>query len=293
MSSNSSVAVLLAAYNGIRWINEQVNSILNQKHVNVVVYISVDLSSDGTYEWCKELAKKNKFVKLLPYGEHFGGAAKNFFRLIKEVDFESYDYISLADQDDIWFHDKLHRAINLIKDRKLEGYSSNVIAFWKEGRQQLIKKSYCQKKLDYYFESAGPGCTFVLKRQSFKNFKNFLLENWDLTNNIKLHDWIIYAYYRTLLMPWYIDEIPSLYYRQHDRNEIGANINLKAYLNRLKKIKNKWYRNEVQKIVSLMKKKERKNISLNRSFLIANFYKLRRRPRDAFFLLLMNLLRFF
>ena len=155
------------------------------------------------------------------------------------------------------------------------------------------KKVLLSKKLDYYFESAGPGCTFVLKRQSFKNFKNFLLENWDLTNNIKLHDWIIYAYYRTLLMPWYIDEIPSLYYRQHDRNEIGANINLKAYLNRLKKIKNKWYRNEVQKIVSLMKKKERKNISLNRSFLIANFYKLRRRPRDAFFLLLMNLLRFF
>ena len=67
-------------------------------------------------------------------------------------------------------------------------FTSNVIAFWKEGRQQLIKKSYCQKKLDYYFESAGPGCTFVLKQQSFKNFKNFLLENWDLTNNIKLHE---------------------------------------------------------------------------------------------------------
>ena len=58
MSSNSSVAVLLAAYNGIRWINEQINSILNQKYVNVVVYISVDISSDGTYEWCKELAKR-------------------------------------------------------------------------------------------------------------------------------------------------------------------------------------------------------------------------------------------
>ena len=94
MSNNPSVVVLLAAYNGIRWINDQINSILNQKQVNIVVYISVDLSSDGTYEWCKELASKNKLIKILPYGDQFGGAAKNFFRLIKEVDFNSYEYIS-------------------------------------------------------------------------------------------------------------------------------------------------------------------------------------------------------
>ena len=293
MSNNPSVVVLLAAYNGIRWIDEQINSILNQKKVNIVVYISVDLSSDGTYEWCKGLASKNKLVKILPYGDHFGGAAKNFFRLIKEVDFNSFDYISLADQDDIWLPDKLYRAINLIKDRKLEGYSSNVMAFWEDGRQKLINKSYPQRKFDYYFESAGPGCTFVLKERSFKKFKKFLIENWDSLSDIKLHDWIIYAYFRSLSMSWYIDKTPSLYYRQHDRNEIGANVNLKAYLNRFKKIKDKWYRGEVQKIVRLLKLHEKKNISLERSFLITNFYKLRRSLRDALFLLLMNILRIF
>ena len=49
MTSNPSVAVLLAAFNGIKWIEEQVKSIFNQKDINIHIYISVDLSNDGTY----------------------------------------------------------------------------------------------------------------------------------------------------------------------------------------------------------------------------------------------------
>jgi rhamnosyltransferase len=87
MSSPSSIAVLLATYNGMKWIEEQVESILNQQSVDVNIYISVDLSTDNTYQWCQDLAKQNVHVKVLPYGERFGGAAKNFFRLIRDVDF--------------------------------------------------------------------------------------------------------------------------------------------------------------------------------------------------------------
>ena len=83
MTSNPTVAVLLAAFNGIKWIEEQIESILNQKDVNLDIYISIDLSNDGTYEWCEELAIKNSNVNILPYGNHFGSAGKNFFRLIK------------------------------------------------------------------------------------------------------------------------------------------------------------------------------------------------------------------
>ena len=133
MTSSHSVAVLLTAFNGIKWIEEQVESIFYQKDVNIDIYISIDLSNDGTYEWCQELALKNSNVNILPYGNHFGGAAKNFYRLIKEVDICKYDYISLADQDDIWLPDKISRAIKIINVRGLDGYSSNVIAFWEDG----------------------------------------------------------------------------------------------------------------------------------------------------------------
>ena len=293
MTSSHSVAVLLTAFNGIKWIEEQVESIFYQKDVNIDIYISIDLSNDGTYEWCQELALKNSNVNILPYGNHFGGAAKNFYRLIKEVDICKYDYISLADQDDIWLPDKISRAIKIINVRGLDGYSSNVIAFWEDGRKQLIRKSYPQNKFDYYFESAGPGCTFLLKQQSLKKFKDFLIKNWTLVNEVSLHDVMIYAFFRELSMVWYIDDIPKLYYRQHTNNQIGANVNWRSYLNRLKKIKNKWARREVQKIINLLKPYSKDKISLNYFFLIINFNKLRRRFRDRIILLLMNLIRLF
>lgn len=44
------VAVLLAAYNGMQWIKEQIDTVFNQQDVDVTIYISVDLSTDGTYE---------------------------------------------------------------------------------------------------------------------------------------------------------------------------------------------------------------------------------------------------
>ena len=293
MTNKPSVAVLLAAHNGIEWIKEQIDSIFQQKEVNIFIFISVDVSSDGTFEWCKELNEKNSCVKVLPYGNHFGGAAKNFYRLIKEVDISKYDYISLADQDDIWLSDKISRAIKIIKARKLDGYSSNVVALWEDGRKQFIKKSYPQKKFDYYFESAGPGCTFLLKQQSLKKFKEFLIENWTLVNKVSLHDWMIYAFFRELSMVWHIDDIPSLYYRQHSNNQIGANFNWKSYQNRFQKIKNKWYRNEVQKIINLLKSYSKNKMCLDYFFLIINFNKLRRRHRDRIILFFMNLIRIF
>ena len=293
MTSNPSVAVLLAAYNGIRWIEEQIDTIFHQKEVDIDIYISVDVSSDGTYQWCQDLASKNTCVKVLPYGDHFGGAAKNFFRLIKDVDLKSYDYISLADHDDLGLPNKVSKAIKLIRDRKLEGYSSNVIAFWGDGREYLIKKSFAQKKFDYYFETPGPGCTFLFKQKSIQKFKKFLINNWTLVNEVKLHDWIIYAYFRALSMSWYIDKTSSIYYRQHEDNQVGANVGWKAYLSRLQLINNGWYRGEVQKIISLLKPYAQETIDLDRFFLIINFYKLRRRLRDAMVLLFMNILRLF
>jgi rhamnosyltransferase len=287
------VAVLLAAYNGIKWIEEQVASILSQKRISVEIFISVDLSNDKTHEWCQDLAGKNSHVKVLSYGGQFGGAAKNFFRLIRDVDFSCFDYIALSDQDDIWDDSKLRHATRMIEQDGLDGYSSNVIAFWGNGREKLVKKSFPQKKFDYFFEAAGPGCTYVFKQQAIQKFKKFLIKNWTKVNLVESHDWMIYAYFRSQGMKWKIDSRSLMRYRQHDNNQVGLNSGLKAYLIRFNKIKAKWYRNEVQKIIYLLNGRSSQDISLKKLFLTKNFWHLRRRPRDAIFLLFIIILQIF
>jgi len=280
------VAVLLAAYNGMEWIGEQVDTILNQSGVDVTIFISVDLSTDGTYKWCKQQESSDSRFVVLPYGERFGGAAKNFFRLIRDVEFSDFDFVSLADQDDIWLPNKLHHAISLIQSGGCDAVSSDVTAFWENGRERLVKKSYPQKKYDYLFEAAGPGCTYVFKSNVLQKFKEFLIEHWDEVVQVDLHDWMIYAYCRSHRVNWHIDRVPLMNYRQHLNNQVGFNSGLKAYKKRVNLVKQKWYRIEVEKISQLLGSEVR----LTLLFRVKNFWQLRRRPRDAFALLLMNLL---
>ena len=293
MNNSPSIAVLLAAYNGMEWIGEQIASISSQKNTSIEIFISVDLSNDKTYEWCQDLARNNSYIKVLPYGERFGGAAKNFYRLIRDVDFSYFDYIALSDQDDIWDGDKLRHAISVIEKDNLDGYSGNVIAFWSDGQERLDKKNFPQKRFDYFFEAAGPGCTYVFKQQAIQKFKKFLIKNWTKVNLVELHDWMIYAYFRSQGMKWKIDSKSLMRYRQHDNNQVGLNSGLKAYLIRFNKIKTKWYRSEVQKIIYLLNGSSEQGISLKRLFLIKNFWYLRRRPRDAIFLLFIIILQVF
>ncbi len=293
MNNSPSIAVLLAAYNGMEWIEEQLASISSQKNTSIEIFISVDLSKDKTYEWCQNLARNNSYIKVLPYGERFGGAAKNFYRLIRDVDFSYFDYIALSDQDDIWDSDKLRHAISVIEKDNLDGYSGNVIAFWSDGQERLDKKNFPQKRFDYFFEAAGPGCTYVFKQQAIQKFKKFLIKNWTKVNLVELHDWMIYAYFRSQGMKWKIDSKSLMRYRQHDNNQVGLNYGLKAYLIRSKKIKAKWYRNEVQKIIYLLNGRSSQDISLKKLFLIKNFWHLRRRPRDAIFLLFIIIFQIF
>jgi rhamnosyltransferase len=279
------IAILLAAFNGTKWIEEQIKSICEQKSVILTLYISVDLSVDRTFELCETYSNKNQSIFLLPYGKKFGCAAKNFFFLIREVNFDKYDFVALSDQDDIWDSNKLIRAINSIIDNDCDAYSSDVIAFWKNGKSKKIKKSWKQKKFDYIFESAGPGCTYVFKSKALIDFKNFLILNWVSINQIAFHDWIIYAYLRHRKYRWLIDDLPLLKYRQHDYNEFGSNLGYKAFFKRILLVKKKWYSKEVFKIASLLKVESCTHLW----FRIKNFWQLRRRSLDAIFLLISSI----
>ncbi|MBV4493371.1 glycosyltransferase [Pseudomonas sp. RD9SR1] len=293
MNCKPRVAVLLAAYNGVDWLQEQVESILLQEGVNVTIYASVDRSEDGTEEWLRAYQEHCPALCVLPVGV-FGGAAKNFFRLLRDVDTSKYDYVALADQDDIWCSEKLLSAHQVISSGVADAYSANVTAFWPDGRKKLIDKAGTQKKYDYYFEAAGPGCTYVLRCDVAQGFKQFLIEHWQSASAVALHDWLIYAWVRSVGRAWYIDQRSMLNYRQHASNQMGANTGIKQLWRRVRLVQCGWYRGEVEKIAQLLALGNGQSAGIhpdlsNRLFLIKNFSQTRRNARDRLFLLALLL----
>ena len=234
------VAVLLAAYNGMQWIEEQMDSILKQRHVCPTVFVSIDLSTDGTQDFCDRMAQENSSIRVLPYGEHFGGAARNFFRILHELNFSEFDYVCFADQDDIWLPDKLNRAHQMLVEAGAHAYSSNVTAFWPDGRKSLIEKSQKQVQWDFLFEAAGPGCTYVMRKELALAIQQLLKSRWPEAQNIGLHDWLVYAYARAQGYRWVIDHYAGMLYRQHERNQVGVNRGWPALLYRARKIYSGW-----------------------------------------------------
>lgn len=235
-SSKPNFVVCLAACNGAQYIEEQINSILDQVNVDLTLVVSIDRSADDTEAVVTEIAKNNTKVVILPLVEAFGGAGPNFYRLIRDIDVSKFDYLSFADQDDVWHSDKLSRAHEMMQKNNALGYSSSFIAFWPSGKMLTVNKAYPQRSYDYLFESAGPGCTYVIAQSLAKSIKG-LIENADLSlRHIEFHDWLIYAYARYKGYRWIIDPLPSLKYRQHGSNQLGVNSGWSPFLLRFKKV---------------------------------------------------------
>jgi rhamnosyltransferase len=232
------VCVLLTIYNGHKYLNEQIQSILSQKDVGVTIFISVDLSSDGSLVVCQSLAANHSNIILLPHGQRFGSAGQNFFRLIHDVDFLGYDYIAFADQDDIWLPNKLSSAIEKLKETNADGYSSNLTAFWEDGRQKLIDKAQPQRQWDFLFEGGSAGCTYVLEKKLAFHVQSIVKSRYIDFRNVYWHDWFIYAFARANDYKWVFDSDSYIQYRQHANNEVGVNTGFKALKHRYFKVVN-------------------------------------------------------
>ncbi|MGL4979514.1 MAG: glycosyltransferase [Plesiomonas sp.] len=296
---NKKVLILLATYNGCELINKQLDTIIKQVNTIVDIVISVDLSDDDTLAICSDYAKKYNNVRLLPYGERFGGAGRNFYRLLKDTDLSGYDYIAFSDQDDIWPENKLAKAVE--KLQQYDCYSANVTAFWADGREVLIDKAQPQREWDFLFEAAGPGCTYVFKREVGINFKLWLLDRYEqVGEDIALHDWLLYAFARSQGYTWFIDPEPMMLYRQHANNQVGTNNSLVAAKKRLKLIKKRWYRQQVTNVITHLGlqdhpiyKRGLSNGYTGNLYLLSHIGKLRRRFRDRLALSLVLLFNIF
>lgn len=239
------ILVLLAAYNGTAFLGDQVDSILAQRSVDVHIVISVDRSVDGTEELVDRLVAGDNRIQALAHGRTFGGAARNFYHLISESIMEDFDFIALADQDDVWNADKLERACTLLRATKALGYSSNVLTWLPDGRTLTLDKAQAQRRWDYLFASAGPGCTYVLPVSSMVRFAQWLRRHRAAADAVEYHDWLLYAWVRARGERWVIDPRPSMRYRQHHGNQLGANRGFSGAVRRIRSLIDGWYREQV------------------------------------------------
>jgi len=246
------VLVLLAAHNGEKWIAEQLESILNQVEVDVRVVVSDDSSSDETRGRVSVLAGDSRVTIVSPSGPT-GSAARNFIWLICNASTDACDYVALADQDDIWHEEKLVRAVSALQTHGSAGYSCAVTAFWKHGpeKSKVLNQSPTPTALDFMFEGAGQGCTFVLQQDFFLRIQRFFRSHAIQVRELHYHDWAIYALARSWRLRWHFDPQPLVHYRQHDRNDTGARSTRGGVGKRLRLIRSGWYRRQMIAIAAI------------------------------------------
>ena len=281
------VAVLIATYNGESWLQQQVDTILAQEGVRVHIVASDDSSTDATPEILNRYAAHRPLVCLPRASARMGNANRNFLRLVSEAPLCDAQFVAFADQDDLWHAEKLARAIAELARTDAHAYSSNVTAFWPDGRTQILVKSQPQRRHDHLFESAGPGCTFVFTREAFERLRSWVRADYVRLRESPVHDWLIYAFARVRGWRWHIDDASLMDYRQHDLNEVGANIGLRAARRRLGLLRDGRFRRNAIQIASLIEDTSwvshslRRLTPLDRLRLALAFRSLRRRWRDA------------
>lgn len=128
----NSVTVVLATYNGQKFIEEQLNSIIKQTVAINEVIISDDGSKDGTVSICQEFVRKHNlkdWIIIENKGKH--GSYENFWNGLKRT---SGEYIVLCDQDDIWLHDKIERMLKCFEEKQdMLGLASTFSRFNESG----------------------------------------------------------------------------------------------------------------------------------------------------------------
>ncbi|MBT0883483.1 glycosyltransferase, partial [Campylobacter sp. 2018MI13] len=111
MQSSNCVAIIMATYNGEKYISKQLDSIINQAYKNIKIYINDDCSTDNTYSILKQYQKKYPYLINIKQNKNNIGFIKNFETLIKNC---NEDFIALSDQDDIWDKNKLSKQMEII-----------------------------------------------------------------------------------------------------------------------------------------------------------------------------------
>lgn len=113
INNHSTIAILMATYNGAKYLREQIDSIINQSCSDWALYIQDDGSRDETIDIIKSY--QDERVKLVDVGLSRQGAGMNFMSLLNMVDSEYYMF---CDQDDVWFPDKIEKSLTRMREEE-------------------------------------------------------------------------------------------------------------------------------------------------------------------------------
>ncbi len=214
------VCVLMSTYNGEKYLREQLDSILNQRDVDVCILARDDGSKDSTVSILNEYSK-TKNVTYLEDGKNLG-ACKSFLELLWNVSLD-YDYYAFSDQDDYWLDDKLSRGIGFLKNIKnrVKVYSSTytLVNQCLEPIESTQKRKLICSFGNSIIENQVTGCTVIMSRAFVEKVRAY-----PRPVNQYIHDWWIYKAAQ-LLGTLVIDEESRILYRQHGNNTIGISGN--------------------------------------------------------------------
>jgi glycosyltransferase involved in cell wall biosynthesis len=207
------VEVLLATHNGQKYISQFLDSLVDQRAVEIDLIVSDDGSSDETLRIVNSYINSFRSLKVLN-GPNMG-AKNNFAFLIQNSD---SDYSAFADQDDIWFPDHLLESTSRLAPhigRPALAFSK-VLEFSESGPSRVWPKISRSPDLPILLtENLARGCTIVLNR----NLVN-LLKRTNFSE-IYMHDWWAILAAKTCGIVEFINT-PAVKYRIHEENVIGA-----------------------------------------------------------------------
>lgn len=225
---NHSVTVVLATYNGEKYLREQLDSVLLQKGVSVRILVRDDGSKDGTHRILDEYQDKG----LLSWytGAHLN-VQKSYLDLLKHA--PQSEYYAFCDQDDVWDNDKLLYAVTelkeLPKDKPSMYYCGQRLVDEKLKLLSIHKISADRSAHTNFLISNVAGCTAV--------FNQCLVDviNSASPEFILMHDSWLFKVCLALGGRYYADAAPHINYRQHSDNAAGLNSGIKGKLHQVKR----------------------------------------------------------
>lgn len=231
MSSLPEVEVLLATYNGARFLREQIDSILAQDYGNIRVLTRDDGSSDGTVEILAQYSARfpDRF-RVMPVGVATGNPKNNFLLLMKAA---TADYICFSDQDDVWLPDKVSSTKQAMDQLESQwGAKLPLLVFTDlhlvDDKLRIVHESFwaymnidpgrINRLSELMVQSVVTGCTAMLNRP--------LLElSVRMPEEAYMHDlWI--SWLASFMGKSSPVKAQTVLYRQHDRNVIGTGSNV-------------------------------------------------------------------
>ncbi|HGI2576029.1 TPA: glycosyltransferase family 2 protein [Streptococcus agalactiae] len=214
------VNILMATYNGEKFLAQQIESIQKQTFKEWNLLIRDDGSSDKTCDIIRNFTAKDSRIRFINENEHHNlGVIKSFFTL---VNYEVADFYFFSDQDDVWLPEKLSVSLEAAK-HKASDVPLLVYTDLKVVNQELniLQDSMIRAQSHHANTTLLPELTENTVTGGTMMINHALAEKWFTHNDILMHDWFLALLAASLGEIIYLD-LPTQLYRQHDNNVLGA-----------------------------------------------------------------------